>query len=130
MGVGVAWCQDSCLKSLAWHGLASRDAVKSRSARTALLGWGEWAGCVGTWRRWGHVVGAGGWRAVLRGRATGLDRHFGKTGARDDTLLAAIHLGAEGLEDMLVEGLSEYAIEINLPSHHRTREACEPAGRR
>jgi hypothetical protein len=64
----------------------------------ALLGWGEWAGDISTrWRR-RHVVESGGQRAVLRRWATGLDGHLGKTGARDNALLAAIHLGAESLQ--------------------------------
>ena len=96
------------LKSLAWHGLACRDAFKSGSAWAALLGWlvwGERARCHGTvddrWRR-GHAVGSGGRRTVLRWRATRLDGHLRETCAWDNTLLAAVHLGAESLDIVLV----------------------------
>jgi hypothetical protein len=71
----------------------------------ALLGRSEWAGNIGTWCRWcRHVVRSGRWRAVHRRWPARLDGHFGKASARDDTLLAAVHLGAKCLIVMLAYG--------------------------
>lgn len=96
------------LKSLAWHGLACRDTFEGWSTWAALLSWligSKWArshGAVNDRGRCSHAVGSVGWGAVWRWRATRLDGHFGKTGAWDNTLLAAIHLCAECLGMMLV----------------------------
>lgn len=97
------------LKSLARHGLACRDTFKGGSAWAALLlGWLVWGerarrhGAVDDWWRRGHAVGSGGWGTILGWWAARLDGHLGETCAWDDTLLAAVHLGAKCLGMELV----------------------------
>lgn len=80
------------LESLARHRLPSGSPLGK--TRRLLAGRSERARSVGTWRRRTDVRAL---RAAALRWATGLDGELGETGARDDTLLGAVHAGAESL---------------------------------